>query len=304
MINISLESNPDLYSCDIGKCLEFLANIRDEDYQYPDNVVNFHLYTDIKNEKELLSVKSFIATQNRDKTILNLWTDVDISSNELIKPYLKYVNYRIYNPIKESLGTILEGKQEYLIAKDKRHWMQSGILRFLALSKYGGIWMDMDMVLLRDFKPIMDQEFAYMWENYTDFGRIGGKDQYGPCAALISGFKGGEFANKCLNKIVETRIRYNSACFDHELLAKVYREHKFTVFPSCFFNTEWQMKPDVSKPIIDGWFTKNDYSKNLYLQAFSWHWHNSHRSKWAVGLDSKFYNLQQVIDSKLREKGL
>jgi hypothetical protein len=303
MIDISSEKNPELYSTDVDICLSFLKNIKDENYNYPSIPTNFHVYTDVKNEKQVMVIKSFLATQNLQHTILNVWTDEDISNNELVKPFLKYINFKVYNPAIEFKDTPLENKQQYENAKDQKHWAQSGILRLLLLYKYGGIWADMDMVLLRDFKPILDNEFAYMWENFTDFGMINSHN-YGPCAALLGGIRGSNFTRECMTELLNTPVQLNSPCFDYPLMAKVYRRLKFTVFPSVFFNTEWQMKPDVSKPIIEGWWKKNDYSNRLYLDAFSWHWHNSGQGRKPIEEGCKFDLLTKLTNQRLKERNI
>ena len=71
------------------------------------------------------------------------------------------IDFRVYSN-EESKGTTLEN-YDILKIKDIKYYMKSGILRFLVTNKYGGVWCDMDMVLLRDFKPILDQEWAYVW---------------------------------------------------------------------------------------------------------------------------------------------
>lgn len=301
MINISNKVNPELYSPQYQKCLDFLKTINNDDYTYPENT-NFFTSSEIKTDKELMVVKSFLATQNLERTELTLWCEYDISNNELIKPYLDYINMKVIDLEKESKNTILEN-HKCLKITDDLHYIQSGLLRFLAIHNYGGIWVDMDMVFLRDFKPILDQEFAYMWETFTDFTRKNPKN-YGPCAAIVSGHKDSKFTNLCLEKINETNIRPKTACLDHELLAKVYSQYEFTVFPSCFFNTEWQMTPQEAKGITDGWFDKNKYSNNLYLEAFSWHWHNSYSKRFNIAKGSKFNLLQNLIDEKLIEKNI
>jgi len=307
MINVSLEKNPELYINGFQNCLSFLRDLKEENYSYPAPKVNFHVYSDILNEKQLMSVKSFLATQNLDHAVLNLWSDVDLTKNRLIVPYLPYVVWRKYNPYLETKDTPLEGNDKYIYAKDSKHWLQSGILRFLAIYKYGGIWFDMDMILLRDFRPIMDQEFAYMWGECTDFGRKKSLNSYGPCAALVGGEKQSYHTKTCMEEIARTHLIENTACLDHELLAEVYQLNRFTVFPSCFFEAEWQMGDmgkQVNLEIVDGWFRKNKYSNNLFLETFSWHWHNSGQGKREVEEGSKFDLLQKLTDEKLKDKGL
>ena len=61
MINVSQKNNPGLYF-DYRLGLSLLRGINDEDYSYPEEPVNFHIYTEVKTEKELECVKSFLAT--------------------------------------------------------------------------------------------------------------------------------------------------------------------------------------------------------------------------------------------------
>jgi hypothetical protein len=164
MIDISLEKNQELYF-DYTKGLRFLSSIKNEDFDYPKEKTNFHVYTEVKTDKELECIKSFLATQNLEKTKLILWSDCDIQDNKLIQPYKDLVELRVYNAEEEAKGTPLENHSVWILndISDTKHYMKSGILRFLVTYKYGGIWADMDMIFLRDFKPIVDQEWAYMW---------------------------------------------------------------------------------------------------------------------------------------------
>lgn len=299
MINISYETHPELYT-DYIKALEFLKDIKEEHYDVPEHTVNFHLYTEIKNEKELLSVKSFFATQNLEYTTLILWSDWDIRDNKLLAPFKEYIDFRIYNPLELAKGTVLEGNTEQLMATDQLHYMMSGMLRFLAPYKMGGIWYDMDMVLLRNLVPVLDQEFAYMWGSETDF------TGYGPCAAFMNIHEGSEHASLCLEEIARMPIIPNTVCRDHQLLAKIYQRRPFTVFPSAFFNTEWQINVKYlgkGTKIEQGWFNKTEYSDTLFLEAFSWHWHNSSHKRDLIEPGCKFYNLNKHIDNMLSLKG-
>jgi hypothetical protein len=300
VINISFETRPELYT-DYEKCLEFLRTIDDNDYIYPDQLVNFHLYSEVKNDKELLAVTSFFATQNIDKCRLILWSDYDVKDNARLAPFKSLIDFRVFDPIEEAKGTPLDSLTNVLCATDSRHYMISGLLRFLALYKYGGIWYDMDMVLIRDLKPILNQEFAYMWGSETDFYG------FGPCAAFMGIQKGSQHATVCLDELIKAPIVPNSVSRDHEMLAKVYRRRPFTVFPSVFFNTEWQINVKhrgLGTAIEGGWFCKTEYSTCLFLEAFAWHWHNSSKKDLVVEPGSKFHLLAERVDALLNKKGL
>jgi len=296
MIDISLEKNRILYE-HWESCVEWLRIFDDTPYQYPQEKVNFHLYTEAKNEKELLAIKSFFATQDLGHCTLILWSDYDIKNNENLIPYKNHIQFRILNPIEEYRATILENHTRHLVADDSLHYMKSGLLRFLMPHKMGGIWYDMDMVLLRNLKAMLDQEFAYMWGTEKDFAG------FGPCAAFMNIHKGSEHSLICLEELIKSPIIPNSVCRDHDMLAKVYQRRPFTVFPCVFFNTEWQMRSENGTLDQRGFFNQNKYSTELFLEAFAWHWHNSSNKNKNIEPGSKFYLLNKITDERLKQKG-
>jgi len=307
MINIDLVNNYELYT-DSNKCLEFLRNINTQNYQYPNQITNFHVYSEIRSPKELMVIKSYLATQSLDHTQLILWSDYDISNNELLKPYKDYITLKVYNSINEAKDTLLEGQYEYLKADDNRHWMSSGVLRFLVTHKYGGIWADMDIIFFRNLKPILDQEFAYMWGSELDF------INFGPCAAFMGYQKGSKLSTICLEEMLKIPVQPLTTCFDKDLLAKIYQRQPYTVFPSCFFDTEWQLNvwyennikhynPNgLGTQIEKQWFTKPLVNKDhLFREAFCWHWHHTSHKNDQIVNGSKFNIWEQIIDNKLKE---
>jgi hypothetical protein len=178
--------------------------------------------------------------------------------------------------------------------------MMSGMLRFLAPFKEGGFWVDMDMILLRDLVPIMDQEFAYQWGGETDFSG------YGPCAAFMNIFPHSEHAMVCLEEVIKAPVRADTVSRDCEMLAKVYQRRPFTVFPSPFFNTEWLINkkyPPLGDIVQAGWFKKTDHSTWLFPESFAWHWHNSSFRNLTIEQGSKFDLLTKMMDAKLKERG-
>ena len=177
MIDVTLENNRLLYE-KYKSGLEFLSNINYDNYEYPKERIKFHVYTEVKSDKELESIKSYLATQNLDRTELIVWSDYDITNQVNIQPYKDLVTFKVYNAVEEAKGTPLEGRTKYLKPADTgRHWMNSGVMRFLVTYKYGGIYYDMDMVLLRDFKPLLNQNFAYQWGSSTNFAKIQGQGE-------------------------------------------------------------------------------------------------------------------------------
>lgn len=311
MIDISYEKSPELYF-DYRKGLDLLSSIDDKDYDYPEESKNFHVYTEAKDEKELESIRSYLATQNLEKTKMIVWSDYDISDQENIQPYKEFLDFRIYDAQKIAKDTPLEGNSKYLsVYDDDRHWMSSGVMRFLTLYKFGGIYMDMDMILLRDFKPILDQNFAYQWGSSVDFSKEKRweSDCHGPCAAMMGAVKGDSYIENCMKQLIVTEIRPRTTCFDEDMLGYVYAKNPFTVFPSTFFNTEWlisKVDEPLSRETEENWFyNKTDTAKNnLFLDAFAWHWHHSSNKDKPIESGSKFDLLHKRNDLLLKEKGI
>lgn len=298
MINISFEKNPELY-IDYEKCIEFLKKIKNEDYEYPDEITIFHVYSEIKSLKELMVIKSYLATQDLEKTKMIVWSDYDISENPLIQNYKELIDFRVYNAEKEARETVLEN-EKILYLRDSKYYLQSDLARILLLYKYGGIWVDMDVILLRDFKPILQQEYMYMWGSETDF------INKGACATVLSLKKESIFSQILMKQLLFTEPIPDTECWGKTMFASIYKFHKYNIFPASFFNIEWCINfkyKGLGDLIESQWFFKKlENHDHLFLDSFAWHWHNSSKKSFEIIDGSKFSLLQKIIDSKLLER--
>jgi|TARA_R110001583_G_scaffold59311_1_gene176491 hypothetical protein len=302
MIEMSLETHPEYYK-DYEACLEFLDELCDCECEYPEEVTNFHVYTEVRTDKELECIKSFIATQDLEKTKLIVWSDYCIEDNPRIQPYKEYLDLRVWNGLEEAKGTIIEDEVTKLTSEDDKHYLQSDLLRLLALHKYGGVWIDMDIIFLRDFKCLLDQEYMYQWGSETDFAN------QGACATVIALKKESEFSYELLKELKVMPIIGGTTIWGKELFASLWRRgYEYTIFPSPFFNTEWLISKkdkELSENVEAGWFANNGYADdNLYLEAFAWHWHNSSKKHLPIEEGSKFELLQRLTNMKLEERGI
>lgn len=300
MIDISYGTHPALYH-DYEACLEFLRNIKDDGVR-PSDPTLFHVYSDMKSPKEALCIKSYLATQDLEHTKLILWSDVDLSNNKLIAPFRHLIELRVYDPVEESKGTVMEGKTQFLNAKDEKHYLQSDLMRILVCYKYGGVFIDMDIVLLRDFGPLLGQEYMYMWGSETDFKKEGA------CATVLSCIKGSEFSEQLLNGILRSPIYGGTTCWGKDMFAQLYREKEFPILPSTFFNTEWCINVKYkgkANEIQATWFNApiTDES-HLFLDAFAWHWHNTSWRHKKPKIGSKFNRLEAIMNGKLEERNI
>ncbi len=295
MLNVSFENNPEIYT-DIDSCMAYLRTVKPEQHPWPEGMTTFHVYTEVKSPKELMVIKSFLATQDLNRCQLVVWSDISIETNPLIQSYRDYITLKVWDPIEEAKGTPLEGYHDILSARDYLYWIQSDLLRLLALYKYGGIWVDMDIIFLRDFRPILDQEFMYAWSADTDFA------SNGACGSVLGLERHSELAARLLEAVITTPYREATTCWGRNIFAEVYRETPYSVLPCGFFNTEW-ISDDTT--LEDQLFEKAlENNIHLFEDAFAWHWHNSSNKEQNVSQGSKFDRLEAMIHSKLEFKGI
>jgi hypothetical protein len=275
------------------KAIAFCRDIPDVDPPAP---VTFHMFWREKRRglwrktrrfgrKQALPVKSFFATQDLSRCSLILWSDEDLSDSEWLAPFASRMAFRAYRPEAEVVGTPLEKWPALYGQQDKRVWRDGDLFRILALHNYGGVYVDMDMVLLRNLGALLGQEFIYQWQHYSD--RYNG--------ALMHLWKGSDFARELINGIVE--IPPGEFNWGRENLKRaIDRGRAITVFPSAFFNTEWTADEHFQP------FTRTSASTNLYEGAFAWHWHN----RWDDTIEdgSKFQILEARVHQQLLAKGL
>lgn len=68
-----------------------------------------------------------------------------------------------------ALGTALEGRTDLLggAIKDQRAWTDGDLVRLLVLWNYGGVWVDMDMIFLRNLHVLTEDEWVTQWDCYS-----------------------------------------------------------------------------------------------------------------------------------------
>ncbi|KAF4618634.1 hypothetical protein D9613_010101 [Agrocybe pediades] len=114
-------------------------------------------------------LKSFFATQDIATSRLILWSNGDLSSNQILRSYLQHYPdafaLKIVNIPELARGTELAGS-DLLKSKDAKAWIDGDLIRLLLLWNYGGVWVDMDSLLTRDLDPLLEHEFVTQWDCY------------------------------------------------------------------------------------------------------------------------------------------
>lgn len=154
-------------------CYDFAGTLRAPPDRELGSVTNFHSYwrTDLApfGERQEWMLKSFFATQPAGHSKFILWSNGDLSGNELLRGYvLRYpgaFELRVADVADLAKGTELEGSA-LLRSTDKKAWVDGDLIRLLVVWREGGVWVDMDSLLTRDLSPLLEHEFVTQWDCY------------------------------------------------------------------------------------------------------------------------------------------
>ena len=290
--DISPATHRELYR-DWQAALDVCRSIPDAD---PPAAVAFHMYWRQRRagwfrrsrpfgRKQALAVKSFFATQDLSRCSLTLWSDAELVSNRWLRPFAARMAFRTYQPEIEARGTALEGRPDLYDQHDRRVWRDGDLFRILALHNYGGVYVDSDVVLLRNLGPLLDREFIYQWA-----------DQEGVYnGAVMHLQRGGRFARELIAGVLA--LKAGNFCWGRDNLGRAVKAGcPITVFPGAFFDADWQAGSRF-KP-----FKRTASRANLPDGAFAWHWHNQWDEPIETG--SQFELLERQIDRCLVMRGL
>lgn len=238
-----------------------------------------------------MTCKAFLATQNLQECGLIVWTD-KVKHNRWTEPLLGLVEFREFIPELMIRNTPLSRSTEKQFGVS---FMQTDVLRMLALAQFGGCWIDMDTVLLRDLSPLLDQEFFYQWGN--SFGVT--------CGGIIRLLPGSGSANAILDAFRQKPLELGPTreLFDY---VRPQRERPWSVWPCAWFNTEWNVEPGFRAgdpewvKFIDNPMLRNAYSEEMFDGAFAWHWHNRWNEEPEPG--SKWCLVEQLVDKAFKQK--
>jgi len=249
------------------------------------------------NYKHSVVLKSFLATQNLKNATLKIYSDMDISKNPIFDRYknFKEIEFNIFNIEEEIKGTVYENFK--YIQEIKNHNFnpayESDFFRLLILHKYGGFYIDFDILLLRDLSPLLKYDFFYQWGSTTkSINMLNG--------AIMHLKKDSNANNLATQYILNSYARPGAGSL--QWASDLYLQIKnqcpnVVIFPAAFFNSEWQHNQHT---VDEDGFVKHKFSENIFDGAFSWHWHN----RWDKNIEeeSKFDILDKILEKKFIEK--
>lgn len=145
----------------------------------PDHVT-YHLYwrADLEplGERQVNLLQSVLATQSASTSSVVLWSNnaqkltSHAASAKHLKPFFDKYGSRFavkdVNIRKLAESTPLNAHPLLAAATDKKAWLDGDLVRVLLLYHYGGVWVDMDSLLLRDLRPLLEAEWVTQWDCY------------------------------------------------------------------------------------------------------------------------------------------
>ena len=143
----------------------------------PDRTI-YHLYwrADLAplQERQILLLKSIFTTQDMSHANVILWTnDVEkLSSVPLLRDLTAQTSSELFSVRHADFEVLARSTPmagHHLLkegGRDSRAWIDGDLVRVLVLYAHGGIWIDMDTLLLRSMRPLTEQEFVTQWDCY------------------------------------------------------------------------------------------------------------------------------------------
>lgn len=177
------------------------------------------------------------------------------------------------------------------------------VARFILLHKFGGLYVDIDTIFLRDMQPFFDYEFAYKWSIIDGFN-----------TAVLRLFPRSNVSAIIIDRAKTTRSAYTfypTAIHTYALPNNFYR------LPCAFFDaiwfpldggdpatrTTWELDPKEFDAFKDPFRRHSGISRRglrVFDGAYTFHWHassameqyeiGSYMDQWRRFLDLQLYD--------------
>lgn len=180
----------------------------------------------------------------------------------------------------------------------------SDVFRFIILHELGGIYIDVDALLLRDLQPFFIYEFAYRWSYLNAFN-----------TAVLRLYAKSNVTAIIINRARQTKSAYEF--FPQYLHKRHSLPENFYRLPSAFFDPmwlatdgvdqltrrEWILGGDSIAAFRDPLLKKSEISRrgrHIFDGTFVFHWHSSSTSRafepgsylhqWSQLLNEQFFD--------------
>ncbi|CAF1132414.1 unnamed protein product [Adineta ricciae] len=234
----------------------------------------------------ILHILSYLYTQNHRCSQLIIWT-LPMFYGEIHPMYNvhePYVQFRTLRPFANDLKQVGADIDSYYFWLFDR-WSVSKIValsdavRFVVLHKLGGVYIDADVLLLRDLQPFYEYEFAYQWSNRNEYN-----------TAILRLFPQSNISSILIHQAYE---KQSPTVFSPWVIRSLLIPIDLIRLPSVFFDPLWLVADNIDNKTVIAWKLSNNtrhtfesvIHKESYLSqqgrtvlngAFSFHWHTLH----------------------------
>ena len=244
-------------------------------------ILIFHCFWRVPKDfgrKQYAVLVSILVHHRLENIQIHLWSNIDLSNYEILKDIKKYIIFHIWDFNLEKQNTILNNLDKEIL-NDDLCYLEGDLFRLLVLHKYGGIYIDMDVLVLRDMSPLHNLEFIYQWGT-----SIVVNNNTAMNGAIMKLNKGSAVSSEFLELIMKIQPSKDTPCWGSYLYSKL-EKNNILVLPCIWFDSEWGFPDTINEP-----FKKID-TINMFDGAFTWHWHN--RWDYVIENGSKFQILEE-----------
>lgn len=252
-------------------------------------LLRFHCFWEGQTTRHhLLSLKSLLSSQSHPFEVW-IWTPANcLAQSDWLRTSLdgaSLCEFREYDADAEMDGTPYAECAEVLRgAPAGRPTDKSNGFRKLVLAKYGGVYFDLDVLFLKDLRPLCNVEFFYQWSN-RPWANSAVMHAYAGSSTLLALMERGRRIGTLRPARLLKFAELDSATDD------------VLVYPSFAFDPLW-IAHDENQVIFehcnqfDDFFAKTDRVElsNFFPGAYAYHWHNQwNRSIKPTSIAGQFY---------------
>ena len=312
------------YSC-LNRLSSYEINHQNE-YESEFEKTYYHTFWKIKESKRhhfrvlILQIISFLVTQDHNRAIFIIWIqrkfpiNINRQINDRFAYYLKnnIIKIKILNFIDLcSNGKFKSCYRKCASVRNQNSVAFSDFVRFLVLYKYGGIYVDGDVIFLRDMRPFWNKNFVHRWSFTEDYNT----------AVMGLRLNRSKSIEAIYEKIIQTpRLTNLVAAFYPTKIKNTIRDlnngdiffyKDFSVYHSILFDPSWLcndgMLPRFNNVTVcqfnefyDTTITKDDFKMDQFFNgAFSFHLHLKNCGKCEIGNSSYFHHIENYFVEKL-----
>lgn len=255
----------------VENCLEYLDKKEDDYIVDPPSPIPqcneneppmlFHVFwRGMITDKLALQMKSFLYTQPLECSKLYVWlqnsdTDIDLNPNagKIYKKFSpKNIEFKKWDT-KEQLDSdpLYKGWENIMSGHSSVSF--SDLVRFVVLNRYGGMYMDGDVLFLRDMRPLYHSgiDFSYKWSFKSEYN-----------TAVLRLRANGTTSRKIISQAMLNKMNFHPFEIKNYLLANTSVSLD-TATTKSIYNSQLYM---YSVPLFDPLWLKNDHRQNNNLR--------------------------------------